>query len=189
MSKYFASVECQIKKGIISEQVITWGIQVTELPCVSAGKESAYNAGDLGSIPGLGRSPSREKQKSAHSSILAWRVPWTVLELAESDVTDQLSLSHRSYWLKVSKIISREINGVSLVAQWQRIHLQGMRCKRHAFNHWVERSPAKGNGNPLQHSCLGNLMNRGAWWATVHEVTRIRHNLATKPRPQSRKWK
>ena len=30
------------------------------------------------------------------------------------------------------------------------------------------RSPGLGNGNPLQHSCLGNAMNRGAWRATVH---------------------
>ena len=29
-------------------------------------------------------------------------------------------------------------------------------------------SPGGGNGNPLQHSCLGNGMDRGAWWATVH---------------------
>ena len=26
----------------------------------------------------------------------------------------------------------------------------------------------EGNGNPLQHPCLGNPMDRGAWWATVH---------------------
>jgi len=32
------------------------------------------------------------------------------------------------------------------------------------------RSPGGGNGNPLQYSCLGNLKNRGAWWATVHRV-------------------
>ena len=30
------------------------------------------------------------------------------------------------------------------------------------------RSPGEGNGNPLQYSCLKNLMDRGAWWATVH---------------------
>ena len=30
-----------------------------------------------------------------------------------------------------------------------------------------ERSPGGGNGNPLQHSCLGNHMDRGAWQATV----------------------
>ena len=33
------------------------------------------------------------------------------------------------------------------------------------------RSPGEGNGNPLQYSCLGNPMDRGAWQATVHEVT------------------
>ena len=33
------------------------------------------------------------------------------------------------------------------------------------------RSPREGNGNPLQYSCLGNPVDRGAWWATVHRVT------------------
>jgi len=36
----------------------------------------------------------------------------------------------------------------------------------------LERSPGEGNGNPLQYSCLGNLMDRGDWWATVHGVTK-----------------
>ena len=31
-------------------------------------------------------------------------------------------------------------------------------------------SPGGGNGNPLQYSCLENLMDRGAWQATIHEV-------------------
>ena len=34
------------------------------------------------------------------------------------------------------------------------------------------RSPGEGNGNPLQYSCLGNPMDRGAWWATVHGVAK-----------------
>ena len=42
------------------------------------------------------------------------------------------------------------------------------------------RFPRGGNGNPLQYSCLGNLMDRGAWWATIHGVKRFGHNLATK---------
>ena len=42
------------------------------------------------------------------------------------------------------------------------------------------RSPGEGNGNPLQYSCLENLMDRGAWRATVHGVTRVGHDLATK---------
>ena len=34
------------------------------------------------------------------------------------------------------------------------------------------RFPGEGNGNPLQHSCLGNSMDRGAWWVTVHGVSK-----------------
>ena len=34
------------------------------------------------------------------------------------------------------------------------------------------RSPGEGNGNPLQYSCLKNSMDRGAWWAMVHGVTK-----------------
>ena len=36
----------------------------------------------------------------------------------------------------------------------------------------LERSPGEGNGNPFQYSCLGNPMDRGAWWAIVHGVTK-----------------
>ena len=42
------------------------------------------------------------------------------------------------------------------------------------------RSPGEENGNPLQYSCLRNPMDRGAWKATVHRVTRVGHDLATK---------
>ena len=41
------------------------------------------------------------------------------------------------------------------------------------------RPPGEGNGNPLQCPCLGNLMDRGAWWATVHGVSRVGHDLVT----------
>ena len=63
-------------------------------PCISVGKESACNAGDLGSVPGLGR------------------------------------------------------------------------------------SPGEGNGNPRQYPCLENLMDRGAWWATVHGVAKSQARLS-----------
>ena len=45
------------------------------------------------------------------------------------------------------------------------------------------RSPGEGNGNPLQYSCLENPMDRGTWRAIVHGVSRVGHNLATKPPP------
>ena len=44
-------------------------------PGGSDGKESACNAGILGSIPGSGRSPA--EGNATHSSILAWEIPWT----------------------------------------------------------------------------------------------------------------
>ena len=41
--------------------------------------------------------------------------------------------------------------------------------------------PGEGNGNPPQYSCLGNPMDRGVWWTTVHGVLRVGHDLVTKP--------
>ena len=41
------------------------------------------------------------------------------------------------------------------------------------------RSPGEGKGNPLQYFCLRNLMDRGAWWATVHGVTKSQTRLST----------
>ena len=65
----------------------------------SAGKETACNVGVLGSIPGLERSPGWVrslgwKRTATYSSILAWRIPWTVQSMGykESDMTGQLSL-------------------------------------------------------------------------------------------------
>ena len=40
------------------------------------------------------------------------------------------------------------------------------------------RSPGEGNGNPLQYSCLENLMDRGAWWTSVHRVEKSQTRLS-----------
>ena len=48
---------------------------MVDFPGGSDGKASAYNAGDLGSIPGSGRSPG--EGNGNHSTILAWKIPWT----------------------------------------------------------------------------------------------------------------
>ena len=46
-----------------------------------------------------------------------------------------------------------------------------------------ERAPGEGNGNPLQYSCLGNPMDRGAWQVTAHGAhmgsQRVGHNRVT----------
>ena len=43
-----------------------------------------------------------------------------------------------------------------------------------------------GHGNPLQYSCLENPMDRGEWQAIVHELQRVRHNLASEQPPPHR---
>ena len=65
-------------------------------PGGSASKESACNAGDLVSIPWLGRSP--REGIITHSRILAWRIPWTVQSMGsqkESDTTEQRVLKKK----------------------------------------------------------------------------------------------
>ena len=62
------------------------------------------------------------------------------------------------------------VSGASLVAQMVK-NLPAM------LETWVqslgqEDSPGEGNDNPLQCSCLENPMDTGAWWTTVHEVTK-----------------
>ena len=63
----FHKISRRDNKAFLSDQ---------RFPGGSDGKASACNAGDLGSIPGLGRSPG--EGKATHCSILAWRIPWTV---------------------------------------------------------------------------------------------------------------
>ena len=60
-------------------------------PCGSAGKESACNAGDLGSIPGLGRSPGEGKGYPLQRSGLENSMDCIVRGVAESDTTERLS--------------------------------------------------------------------------------------------------
>ena len=41
------------------------------------------------------------------------------------------------------------------------------------------KSPGERHGNPLQYSCLGNPIDGGDWWTTVHGVAKVGHDLAT----------
>ena len=50
-------------------------LYVRDFPGGSDGKASACNVEDLGSIPGLGRSPGKEM--AIHSSTVVWKIPWT----------------------------------------------------------------------------------------------------------------
>ena len=46
--------------------------------------------------------------------------------------------------------------------------------------HGSRKFPGEGSGNTLQYSCLEHSVDRGALWATVHGVARVRYNLETK---------
>ena len=86
---------------------------------------------------------------------LAEHVPWGH---KESETTEQLTLSHRTpeeaLVVKNPPANAGDIRNASSIPR-------------------SERSPGEGNNNPLQYSCLGNPMDRGAWWSIVHWVTKI----------------
>ena len=69
--------------------------------------------------------------------------------------------------------------------RWFRGKESACQCRRHSSIPPLGTSPGKGNGSPLQSSCLGNPMDRGAWQAAVHGGhKRVRHDLTTKPQQQ-----
>ena len=71
-------------------------------------------------------------------------------------------------WIHLSWSIY--INGITGLPRW----LSGKKSTCQAdpgSNPGSGRSPGEENGNPLQYSCLGNPMDRGVWWVTVHRVT------------------
>ena len=62
--------------SILAWRIPEHWVAKSRFPAGSAGEESACNVGDVGLIPQLGRSPG--EGKGYHSSILAWRILWTV---------------------------------------------------------------------------------------------------------------
>ena len=131
--------------------LIKWlhdGITVACSPCGSDGKESACNAGDPGSIPGLGRSPGEGNGNPLQYSCLE-------------------NLMDRGAWRAT-------VHGVTKSRTW---------LSDFTFHFPLSFLPHKrcvgeGNGNPLQYSCLENHMDGGAWWATVHWVAKSQTQLS-----------
>ena len=74
----------------------------------------------------------------------------------ESDTTERLYLLiYYYYWW-----FRRWLSGKESTCQH----------RRHEFDPWVKKMPGGRNGNPLQYSCLGNPVDRGALWIAVHGV-------------------
>ena len=84
--------------------------QLTGLPCDSADKESACDVGDLGSIPGLGRSPGEGKGYPLQYSGLENSMDYTVPGCKELDTTERLSLSLSAYTMKKLKFRNAKLN-------------------------------------------------------------------------------
>ena len=87
----------------------------------------------------------------------AWRA--AVHGASESDMTEQLN-NNTTYWAcLVAYIVKKLPSNTGEVRDAGSIPDLG-------------KSPGEGNGYPLQYSCLGDSMDRGAWQPTVHGVTR-----------------
>ena len=77
--------------------------------CGSAGKESACNVGDLGSIPGLRRSPGEEKGYPLQYTGLKTSMDYSAWGHKESDMNERLSLS-----LEGTKVVTEGLEGLEL---------------------------------------------------------------------------
>ena len=71
-----------------------------------------------------------------------------------SEFSGHLGVNGLSWWLRQYKESACSIEDSALIPE-------------------LGRSPREGNGNPLQYSCLENIMGRGTWWATDHGVAEL----------------
>ena len=87
---------------------------LVDFPCGSSGKESACNVEDLGSIPGLGRSPGKGKGYPLQFSGLENSMDYSPGGCKESDKTERLSLSlfHQSFTKEALVSSVREIQSI-----------------------------------------------------------------------------
>ena len=104
-----------------------------------------------------------------------WLHPWGLSiyrEEADEKVPCILSLSGTA---SQSHLITLPtwFGGLPRWCTWSRIPSAKEGDRRHVSSTpGLGRSPGEGNGNPFQYCCLGNPMDRGAWWAIVHRVTK-----------------
>ena len=93
-----------------------------------------------------------------------------------------MGFSRQEYWSGVP-LPSPQLPASYLIYSWW-LNTHGLpwllsgkesacKCKRCLFDPWLGKISGEGNGSSLQYSCLGNAMDRGAWWALVHWVSKI----------------
>ena len=147
-------------------------------PGGSDSKESACNAGDVGSVPGSGRAPGERKGSPLLYSCLEHsmnRRSWWLQSTGSQRVrrTEWLTLSlfnyNRAFCSDRNRASDLKLPTTTLVAQMVKL----LPATQEAWlDPWAGRSPGEGNGHPLQYPCLENAMDRGVWQATVHGVAK-----------------
>ena len=144
---------------VVLEPFHSWNTQdlLRGFPGGSDGKASVCNAGDLGSISGLGRSSG--EGNAAHSSTFAWKIPWT----------EEPSRLQSMGWQRVRRNWATSLPGGSVGKE--STYNAGDTGNINLIPSWG-RSPGGGHGNPLQYCCLEKPKDRGAWWAMVYRVAK-----------------
>ena len=143
---------------------LLWIIFQRGFPCGSTGKESACNVWDLGSIPGLGRSPWERKGYP-----VVWPGKFHGLYSPWGHKESQLNDSHFLSFKGVSP--------GALVVKNPTANAGDIRDT--SSTPWLGRFLGGGHGNPLQHSCLDNLMDRATWQTKIIRLQTARHSEVT----------
>ena len=118
-------------------------------------------------VQSLGWEDALEKGMAIHSSILAWRIPWTedpgrLQSMGSQRIGQDLVTITHSYLLRASQVALIVMNLPAKVGDVRDVgSIPGS-----------GRSPRGGHSNPLQYSCLESPMDRGVWQAQVHRVSK-----------------
>ena len=129
-------------------------------------------------VRSLGWEDPLEENMPTNSSVLAWRIPWQVAKSPTCLKRQHLPFSIFGIFARGKYCLCERINET----QKKKNLLAQVRGEKKESAYQVGdmdlmipvsgRSPGEGNGNPLQYSCLGNPIDREAWWATVQGVTK-----------------
>ena len=134
----------------------------TSFPVGSDGKESACNAGDLGSIPSPGRSPG--KGMATHSSILAWEIPWTQESTGHKESDTTLRLTPYQQNPSFYSLWKWRRNGADRGGKWEKLASEVrnyVTSDNHNKNTEWDSPTAEGRQRPQQ----GGVASRGSVFA------------------------
>ena len=106
---------------------------------------------------------------------LACCSPWYRKEL---DTTEWLNNNSKTY--KNFSFVFKNSHGNTGLPWWLNGKESACQCRRCGFDPWVGKMRWRRKWQPTPLLFMGNPIDRGVWWATVHGVTRVRHDLVNK---------